>query len=128
EQLEDLLRILIGHQPAGDLEVRLTGRHRLGAGAGEAAPKAIEVQRRPAPVELDGAVAVLADDLGRADTLKVFLLVERRLREELALLVGDRDDVVIEALDGDPVLLVMERRRELGGGADSVLDRRAEAS
>ena len=63
DELQNLSRPLIGHEPAGDLEMCSCRRDRLVPLAGEAAPDSVEVDGRPGPDQLLDAIAFFAGDL-----------------------------------------------------------------
>ena len=63
-------RILVGHQPAGDLGVGLGRDHGLLPRPLVAAPHAVDLERRPRPLALERGVAGLAECGGRADLLR----------------------------------------------------------
>ena len=60
QQVGNLFRLLVGDQTAGDLGVGLAGQHRFGANTLEAAPDAVDFQRRPRPDAFQGAIAWFA--------------------------------------------------------------------
>ena len=122
DQLEDPRRTLIGHQAAGDLEMRLGRGDGLAPFAGETAPDAVEVDGGPGPAQLLHGVARFAKDGGDAGFLHELLVVAAfgYRRDIGAFLVGQGAHVVVEAIDGDRAVWVVERGGELGDGADGV--------
>ena len=71
EQLGNLVRSLIRHQPHADLRHRDGRQHRLRAFAGEAGQQAVDLEGRPRPGALERRVAGLAEQLGDAEILAV---------------------------------------------------------
>jgi hypothetical protein len=60
--LKDLLGVLIGHETAADLGVRMRRNDRLWPFAFEAAPYAVDVQCRPHAQALENGIARFADE------------------------------------------------------------------
>ncbi len=101
EELADALGVLVADQPEADLGVRLGRDHRLEAGAGIAAPDAVDLGGRARPEVLEGRVAVLAPGLAQADLAEEGL-AEKPSRSHCSLIVGrELVDAVVEAGDGD---------------------------
>ena len=93
-------RLLVRDQPERDLGVRVGRDDRLVAGAGVAAPHAVDLGGRAGPDALQRAEAGLAvrpPATRRSPATRC--LVERQLGDQLALPVGQLDDVVVEAGD-----------------------------
>ena len=128
EQLRDLVRILIRHEPHADLRHRDGGQHRLRAFAGEAGQQAVDFERRPRPRALERRVAGLAEQLRDAEVLLVLLLVERQRRPRLPLLVLQRQHIVVEARNLDASAAVLHLREHLREHERRVRDRPAERS
>ena len=63
----DVFRVLVGNEPGGELGRRLGRDHGLGPFVGEAAPDAVDVQRRPGPDPFERRVPRFAPELGRVD-------------------------------------------------------------
>jgi hypothetical protein len=106
EQVADLFRILVRHQPHADLRHRHGRQHRLRAFAGESRQQAVHFEGRPRPHALERGVAGFAKQLRRAELRLVFLLVERQLLPLGALFRPKLDHIVIEAVDLDAAALV----------------------
>ena len=108
----DVLGSLVGHEPEADLGVRLGRDDRLVAGAGVAAPHAVDLRRRAGADALQGAEARLAGGgRGRGRPGQPLLLVEGHPRHELALPVAERPHLVVEAGQGDPAVRRRAARR-----------------
>jgi hypothetical protein len=71
--------------------------------AGVAAPDAVDLGGRAAPLALGGGEALLADvgGGGQADALEGGLGIELQGLPVGAFLLGERDDILVEARDGD---------------------------
>ena len=89
-----------GDKAHGDLGEGLGGDDGFGAGAGEAAGDAVDVERGASPGALENAVAVFADELAGADFGDaVMLFVEGQALPGGEFLGAGRDDVVVKAGD-----------------------------
>ena len=119
-------RLLAGHQPEGHLGVRLGRDDRLVALALVAAPHAVDLGGRTGPDPLEGRVAGLAARRGAVGVGEPCALVVGQLADQRALVVGQLQHAVVEAVDGDVQVVVVhpaQQPRELGKG---VGDRAAE--
>ena len=105
----DVARILAGDEPEGHLRVRLRRDDRLVAGVGVAAPDAVDLGSRPRPDAFEGAETLLAVRRRAAGVRQPGRLVERQLGEQRPLVVGELDDAVVEAVDGDVPVVVVQR-------------------
>ena len=81
-----------------------------------------------APLRSSDAEPGLAGERRHADLRPVRLLVERQRVEQRALLVGQGDDVVVEAGDEDPAVGTLERRDDPGERIGRVVDDAAVAA
>jgi hypothetical protein len=109
--------------------VRLGRDDRLVAGAGVAAPHAVHLGRRAGADALQRAEPLLAGGgRGRCRAGEPLLFVEGHPRHELAFPVAERTHLVVEAGQGDPTLLVVERREQRGHRVQGVGDAAAERS
>ena len=125
DQFDNLVRILIGDEPAGDLRVRLARRHGLRPRPLIAAPHAVELERRPRPLALERRVARLADARRRADLREVRRLVERQIVDRLPLGGGELAHAIVEVRDGDASVGLVQRRDELGHRVQRIRHRAA---
>ena len=126
EQIADLLRILIGHEPHADLGHRRRRQHGLGALAGEPGQQSVDFERRPRPHALERRVAALAEQLRRAELLAVLRLVERQLLPLRALRLAQRPHIVVEAGNLDAAAAILHLREDLGEHERRVGDGAAE--
>jgi hypothetical protein len=122
-------RALVGHQPEGDLGVRLGRDDRLVPGAGVAAPHPVDLGGGPGTDPLQGGEAVLpGGEPGGGGTGQPGLLVEGHAGHEVALAVGERADPVVEAGQGDPPVGVVQAREQGRHGVQRVGDAAAEGA
>ena len=128
EQLRDLVRILIGHEPHADLRHRDGRQDRLRAFAREPGQQAVDFERRPRPRALERRVAGLAEQLRNAEVLLVLLLVERQRRPRLPLLLLQRQHIVVEARNLDAPAAVLHLREHLRQHERRIGHRAAEGS
>lgn len=120
EHLGDLLEVLVGDEAGAYLGVGLGGEDGFGALAGVAAPDAADVEAGAYAGALLGGEASLAVECADAKFLLVASLVEGGLGHEGALLVGEDEDVVVEAGDGDVAVRVVEVGDHLAEHVDGV--------
>ena len=108
----DRVGILIRHEPAGDLRVRLAGDHGLLPRSLVAAPHAVDLERRPRPLALERRVAGLAERRRRADLREIRLLVVGQRGDRRALGARQLADLVVEPRHGHAAVGLVQRRDE----------------
>src|SRR4029078_8341555 len=101
QALEDHIRILVRHETAADLRVGVSRDDRLAALALEAAPHPVDVERRGTTASLARAEAFLAEQDRQAEMVEVGVVIEGQGREMRSIVVGQRDDLIVEAGHGD---------------------------
>src|SRR5262245_26932950 len=102
QRLEQLLAVLVRHQPAAQLRVSVGRDDRLRALAGEATPDAVHVERRADAGALEDREAGLAiDERCDPDLAPERLLVERQAADLEAVLLRGWEDAGVEARDPD---------------------------
>ena len=126
ESLRDAFVVLISDEATAHFGKRIGRQDRLGALACIASPYTTDIERRPAGVTLERAVALFAEDVADADGPVVGLLVEGYLRYHGAFGFGDRQHIVVEMRDSDPSVVVHYLGEHLAEGIEGVLDGSAE--
>src|SRR5262249_44086832 len=125
DEREDVVRVLIGDQAAGDLGVGATGCYRLDPVALEPTPETVEVDGRPYPASLQHGVARFAPKRRGIKRCPECLVVERNGRDLRALRRRQLFDRVVEPRDRDASVGRVEGRDELDECLDGVRRRRA---
>ena len=123
QAIEDLGRLLIGHEPEGELGGGVCRDDGLGAWAGIAAEDAVDLRRGPRPELLDHAHALFAGRGRQSDRAKKGgdVEVERAPLRELAEARGDHP--LVEARQGHPPACVMHIGKKIGEHADGIARR-----
>ena len=110
----DPIRVLIRHQPAGDLGVRLARDHGLLSRTLVAAPQAVDFERGPRPLPLERRVPGLAERRRRPDLRQVGRLVVGQRGDRRALAGRQLADLVVEPGDGHAAVGLVQRGDQPG--------------
>src|SRR3954451_15921192 len=108
-QVEDVVGILVCHEPARDLEVRFTRGDGLRAIAHETAPNPVEIDGRSRPLALQSGIAWLAPERVCSRLAEKILVRDTACRKFVPLFLGERSDLVIEAFNCDLAVRGVER-------------------
>ena len=122
DRLADPGRVLIAHQAAGDLGVRLARQHRLDPVALEASPDAVDLQRRAPPLPRPRAVAGLPEQSARAQAVQEAPLFERDAVELRAVGVRELRHAVEEAVHQYLAFRAAHRVQDTYQRVDGVVD------
>ena len=106
KQLRDLMVVLMRNQPARYFGVCFGRQYGFGAFARIAAPNAAYVERRAAAVAFQCAVSFFSEKGFHADSLFVFLFVERNVCYHFAFGLRHLLHIVVEAGNGDTSVCV----------------------
>ena len=128
KQLRNLVMILMRNQSAGYFGVCLGGQYGFGTFARIAAPDAAYIERRTATVALQRAVSFFAEKGVYADSLFVFLLVERDVRYHFTFRLRHFFHIVVEAGNGDASVGIRHLAYHSAKHIDGVGHRTAEMS
>ncbi len=105
---QQLLRLLIGNQPAGNLGRRTGGDDRLGTRSAVSAEDAVDVARGAGPAPLDRGEALFAPNRWHAEVGDIGRFIELEPGEVLAFLGTERQNVVVESGNLHPLLVVVQ--------------------
>src|SRR4051812_441139 len=125
---DHVVRLLVGNQPARDLDVRLAREHGFAPRPLIAAVEAVDLDRWTVPLAGQRAVSGFAACGRCAYVREIARFVERQSIECLEQRRLDRDDLVVETIDGDAAALVVERCDQRRGGMQRVGDTAAVAA
>ena len=120
--------ILMRNQSAGYFGVCLGGQYGFRAFARIAAPDAAYIERRTATVALQRAVSFFTEKGVYADSLFVFLLVERDVRYHFTFRLRHFFHIVVEAGNGDASVGIRHLAYHSAKHIDGVGHRTAEMS
>ena len=119
------LRRLFRHEAKSEFGARPGGDDRLAAFALVTAGQPVDFQRRARGALFHRAVASFAQQLRDAKKSAVGRVVVRDAAQLFPLVFGKRNDVVIEAWDGDATDFVAQSREQLAKGHRGIVHRTA---
>src|SRR5215813_7830050 len=113
QAIEDPLRLLTWNETERELGCGSFGNDGFGARAAIATNDTVYLRRRARPELLEHAEALLACRLAQADRAEKARGIEFEPTPDLALGAGWIAHLIVETGNGDPSLIVMQRRESL---------------
>src|SRR5919205_1308230 len=97
----DLVRVLIGYEPGGDLRMRFARNHRFASRTFIAAPHAVDFERRPRPLALERGVVRFTEGLRGAHLSEISSIIEGKGGNRSAFSRRQLAHPIIKAVNGN---------------------------